>query len=93
MDLSKMASDAGFGGTQRNTLRVKLERFAKMVAAAEREACAQLAMDHECGGEDDFICQYQNCGLCIAGAIRMRSNVVIQGPPAGGPAGMEGSTP
>lgn len=42
--------------------------------ALEREACARLASDHECGGEDDFVCQHQNCGLCIAGAIRLRSN-------------------
>ena len=46
---------------------------AKRAVAVEREACARLASDHECGGEDDFICQHQNCGMCIAGAIRLRS--------------------
>ena len=50
--------------------------------ALEREACARLASDHECGGEDDFVCQHQNCGLCIAGAIRLRSNAGVQRRPA-----------
>lgn len=36
-----LAASAGFGGQQRNTLRVKLEAFARLVAAEEREACAK----------------------------------------------------
>ncbi len=48
--------------------------------AAEREACAKVARCHECGGEDDVICQGQNCGLCIAGAIMARSNAAISPP-------------
>ena len=51
---------------------------AEMDAAisAEREACVQVAMDHECGGEDDILCQGQNCGLLIASAIKARSNAL-----------------
>lgn len=57
------------------TYPIIIAKFAERIAFDEREACAQLAMEHECGGDDDVVCQHQNCGLCIAGAIRMRSNV------------------
>lgn len=55
-----------FDGDTTNRFAVLVEA----VAAAERERCAKLADDHECGGEDDFMCQHQNCGMCIAGLIR-----------------------
>jgi len=54
--------------------RDEIYAIARAMVSEEREACAQIAMDHECGGEEDVVCQGQNCGLCIAGAIRMRSN-------------------
>jgi len=41
-EVASLASSAGFGGNQRNTLAVKLERFAALVAAAERERCAKV---------------------------------------------------
>lgn len=33
------------------------------------DKCALLAEDHECGGEDDIVCQHQNCSQIIAGHI------------------------
>ena len=50
---------------------------------AEREACAErvqrqreqdavIAYNHECGDDDDVVCQGLNCGLLIAAAIRNR---------------------
>lgn len=41
MNIIRMAEEAGFGATQRATLRLKLQRFAALVAAAEREKIAQ----------------------------------------------------
>ena len=41
-EVAELASNAGFGGNQRNTLAVKLERFAALVAASERERCAKV---------------------------------------------------
>ena len=37
MNIIRMAEEAGFGANQRATLRLKLQRFAALVAAAERE--------------------------------------------------------
>jgi hypothetical protein len=39
-DIIRMAEEAGFGANQRATLRLKLQRFAALVAAAERERIA-----------------------------------------------------
>jgi len=47
--------------------------FARAIISAEREACARVAENHECGGVDDFVCRGQNCGSCIAGMIRLHS--------------------
>lgn len=43
-DITRMAREAGFGGFLEPNwdLREELERFAALVAAAEREECAQL---------------------------------------------------
>jgi hypothetical protein len=48
----------------------KIEAGARLGAQIERERAAKVAMDHECGGADDIVCQGRNCGMCIAGAIR-----------------------
>jgi len=53
-------------GTNRHLLE-----FTRLILWTERERCAKIAEDHECGGDDDFVCQRQNCGMCIAGLIRM----------------------
>ena len=37
--------------------------------AAQRAKDAAVADAHECGGEDDIICQGQNCGMIISAAI------------------------
>lgn len=34
------------------------------------EEAAKVSDDHECGDEDDMICQGQNCGPIIAAVIR-----------------------
>ena len=52
------------------TFREMLQAAARLGAERERERCAELALEHKCGGEDDIVCRGQNCGMCIAGAIR-----------------------
>lgn len=53
-DIIRMAQEAGFGGFLEPNwdLREELERFAALVAAAEREACAKAAEEYmrECEG-------------------------------------------
>ena len=44
-DVIRMAREAWLIGLEENGLLDNFERFAKLVAAAEREACAQL-VDH-----------------------------------------------
>ncbi len=45
-DIIKMAREAGWTGPEENlTYVAMLERFANLVAAAEREACAQIAFN------------------------------------------------
>ena len=52
-DIIRMAREAGFVEDDFGTLYEadvdELERFAALVAAAEREACAQMAEDHAIG--------------------------------------------
>jgi hypothetical protein len=45
----------------------ELERFAALVAAAEREACAQIAKDWDASHP------HTNYGACISNVIRARS--------------------
>ena len=46
MNIIRMAEEAGFGANQRATLRLKLQRFAALVAVAEREVCADVCAGH-----------------------------------------------
>ena len=41
-DIIRMAQEAGFRVNTTESLLVELERFAALVASAEREACAKL---------------------------------------------------
>lgn len=45
-EFNQMMQEAGFGANQRATLRLKLQRFAALAIAAEREACAKLCEEH-----------------------------------------------
>ena len=67
-DIIRMAEHAGFGmPVQVFQFRAEeLERFAALVAAAEREACAKVAESYE-----------PTCDTCpsgVANAIRARAN-------------------
>jgi len=45
-DIIRMAREAGWTGPEENVTYVAmLERFAKLIAAEEREACAKVCMD------------------------------------------------
>jgi len=67
-------------GTQGELLRAgkkARENLEQLFADAEAAGFARgiqqaviLAEAHECGGDDDIICQHQNCGMCIAASIR-----------------------
>jgi hypothetical protein len=46
-DIIRMAREAGFSEVAIRTPQ-DLKRFAALVAAAEREACAKVAAEHEC---------------------------------------------
>jgi hypothetical protein len=68
-DIIRMAREAGFNLEQGFLLRVTgidedLERFAALVAAAEREACAQIA--------EEWLGPTKDRELHIAAAIRAR---------------------
>jgi post-segregation antitoxin (ccd killing protein) len=69
-DIIQMAREAGFNWpeTSTTTIEERLERFAALAVAAEREACAQVAeawdADHP----------KTNYGLCIGNAIRARGS-------------------
>ena len=47
-DIIRMAREAGFcwPNIQTMTIEQRLERFAALVAAAEREACAKVCIEH-----------------------------------------------
>ena len=47
--------------------------FNEMRADVLRHA-AEMADEHECGGEDDIICQGQNCGMLIGAVIRAEAD-------------------
>ena len=71
-DIIQMAHKAGWNWPEVHTLSVeeRLERFAKLVAEAEREACAKVCDEQQemVGGE--MCCVAMNC----AEAIRAREN-------------------
>jgi len=65
-DIIRMAREAGWGNLVSMPYVEALERFAALVAAAEREACAQVCDDlHDTFYDED------NSGECAA-AIRAR---------------------
>jgi len=69
-DIIRMAREAGFNVEQGFLLRVTgidedLERFAALVAAAEREACAKLCEEYDDG-------RHANRADLCAAAIRAR---------------------
>ena len=70
-DIIRMAGGAGFASPDGSFITwdasdEQLERFAALVAAAEREACAKVVEDY-CGAWDDK-------GYALATAIRARGN-------------------
>lgn len=71
-DIIRMAREAGFRDTTTPVVALgvsweQVQRFAALVAAAEREACAQIAKDW------DTSHPHTNYGCCIANSIRARS--------------------
>jgi hypothetical protein len=69
-DIIEAASKAGFNWPEIHptTIEERLERFAALVAAAEREACAKLAASKASVGDAS------NYPTYIAAAIRARGN-------------------
>ena len=43
---------------------------------------AEIAAQHECGGDDDFTCHHQNCAFYIEGAIIREAAVAPTPTPA-----------
>jgi len=61
-DIIKLAREAGFGFNGASSPAI--ERFAALVAAAEREACAKI-VEQYCGAWDD-------AGYALSQAVRAR---------------------
>ena len=74
-DIIRMAREAGFSSAvgKHIALDVDLERFAVLVAAAEREACAKVCEDYTENEGGKFI-DYEGHGYECAVAIRARGN-------------------
>jgi len=73
-DIIQMAREAGFEELFKDShdwvcFTEEIERFAALVAAAEREACARVCEDEDVAPTDDAVGVQQ----CIAAAIRARS--------------------
>lgn len=50
--------------------------FIPLLLSTRRQAleeAANIASNHECGGDDDIICQHQNCASIIAGELRQQA--------------------
>ena len=74
-DIIRMAQEAGFGGQSRVTHRNKLLHFAVLVAAAEREACANVCDEkglNRKNMEHFAALTYSNAAHDCATAIRAR---------------------
>jgi hypothetical protein len=71
-DIIKMAREAGFATSWTEAAGEALERFAALVAAAEREACAKV-----CEERQEVFQKYYTKGLAAmcAEAIRARSEL------------------
>ena len=75
-DIIKMAQEAGFAmAWMSHEEHQCIERFAKLVAAAEREACAKVCEIPSDWEDSDLICGAQGRQLCndLARSIRARS--------------------
>ena len=68
-DIIRMAREAGGQGLSTRDF-IDIERFATLVAAAEREACAKVCQDK---AKQTFSSQCQTWGDYFANAIRARS--------------------
>jgi len=64
-EITRMAQEAGFVGMDGS--HGALGRFAALVAAAEREACAKTVEDESCGGS-----AFNSAAKYMAKAIRAR---------------------
>ena len=76
-DIIRMAREAGIDAESDTLCRYEgwvepFERFAALVAAAEREACAKVCEDMEAGAEFTDCCKWPTPIDCAA-AIRARS--------------------
>ena len=79
-DIIKLAREAGFDlemwqlslGSNVWGTHEELERFAALVAAAEREACAKLCHDASVPVSGELQSDAQWSALCLATAIRAR---------------------
>ena len=72
-DIIRMAREAGYGESMSDLHAPALERFAALIAAAEREACAKVceAEAEKWEGDDGPICA--EARLCAV-AIRARGD-------------------
>jgi len=79
-DIIRMARETGDVETDRRGRETfsydsyGLERFAAIVAAAEREACAKLCEDASKPREGEMHSDAQWAGLVLSAAIRARGN-------------------
>ena len=77
-DIISMAKEAGFDKNSLGTtfthgkLDESLERFAKLVAAAERESCAKVCEDASKPHDGEMHSDSQWAGLVLATTIRAR---------------------
>ena len=73
-DIIRMAREAGFMPTVLNHWPNELERFADLVAAAEREACAKVCEDlvFSDGNTDKWTITREKATFDCAAAIRAR---------------------
>jgi hypothetical protein len=72
-DIIRMAREAGFNhpSSEKDTDYYQLDRFAALVAAAEREACAKLCDEMERRAEGTECCKWPTPADC-AYTIRAR---------------------
>ena len=71
MNIKELAEQAGFRGFEVNTFNKELERFAELIRADEREACAKLCDDASLYFEYDRASPEYSAGYC-AKEIRSR---------------------
>ena len=71
-DIIRMAREADMQAEYDDYVLERLERFAALVAAAEREACAKLCHDASVPVSGELQSDAQWSALCLATAIRAR---------------------